>query len=78
LSKNAQLQAIANSSCLCSFHFVVFIANAKPCQNYVKNLCGMEQSNAIARLLILCYIFICFNNKFKALNALFNSAEYIP
>jgi hypothetical protein len=35
LSKNAQLQAIANSSCLCSFHFVVLITKAKPYQNSV-------------------------------------------
>ncbi len=44
LSKNAHLQATVNYSCLCSLHFVMLITIAKPCQNSVKSLCGMESS----------------------------------
>ncbi len=40
--KNTQLQATLNCSCFCSLHFVVLITNAKPCQNSVYILCGIE------------------------------------
>jgi hypothetical protein len=59
LSKNAQLQATVNYSCLWSLHFVMLITNAKPCQNsFVEPLWYGEQPNAIARPLNLCFIFI--------------------
>ena len=61
LSKNAQLQATVNYSCLCSLHCVILISNHQ-CQA-MSELCLEplwygEQPNAIARQLNLCFIFI--------------------
>jgi hypothetical protein len=71
-----QLQAIVNCSCLCSLHFVMLITNAKPCQNSVLNLLGMESS-----LMPLPDSWISakylFKIKFKAFKTLLNSVEYI-
>jgi hypothetical protein len=72
LSKNDQLQASVNCSCLCSLHFLMVITNAKACQSFVKKpLWNKEQPNTIAR-----HLGFLFNNKFKAFNTLLNSAEY--
>ncbi len=60
LSKNAQLQATVNYSCLCSLHFVMLITNAMQAMSElcVEPLWYGEQPNAIARQLILCFLFI--------------------
>jgi hypothetical protein len=42
LSKNAKLQATVN--CSCSLPFLILTINAKPFQNSMLNLCGMEIS----------------------------------
>ncbi len=62
LSKNTQLLANVNYSCLCSLHFCL-----EPC--------GMESSQMP---LPGCWIYdtYFFKDKFKALNTLLNSAEY--
>jgi hypothetical protein len=62
LSKNAQLQATVNCSCLCSLPFLILISELN-----VEPLRYGEKQNAIARQLDFCYIFLV-TNKFRARN----------
>ncbi len=77
LRRNAQRQATVNRSCICPFHDVIEIINAKPqpCQNSVKNFVVQRTAkfHCQAAGFLLTYL---YKNNFKALNTLVNSAEY--
>jgi hypothetical protein len=59
LSRNAQLQVTVNYSCLCSLHFLMLNHQCQVMSELcVETLWYGGQTDAIARQLNLCYIFI--------------------
>ncbi len=66
---------LSTAAAFVPLHFVALITDAKTCQTFVKNLCGLESSQ-MPKPGSWIFAVCLFKTNFKALNTLSNSAEY--